>query len=276
LKRLQVCISALLVASLLSGISSATAKVMRVRINRWLEVQQLSGNVLFSHGDYSRPAQVGTRLQHVGDTIHTGERASTTLAVDTGVGFVNVSSNTVLRLQHLEETTSGGRLTRLKVLEGQARFQVKKLKDSDSELEIQTPAGSSAVRGTEFGVSVHPDGKTGVVTSEGSVVTSAQGKMVTVNAGYQSFLIPGEPPSDPVPAKDDAELKLRFLAETNQQVHVIGRVDPVNLLWIEEKRQVVDRNGQFDLKLPLPSDRRIQAVVMTPLGKREQYELAVP
>uniref|UniRef100_A0ACD5H295 FecR domain-containing protein n=1 Tax=Desertifilum tharense IPPAS B-1220 TaxID=1781255 RepID=A0ACD5H295_9CYAN len=51
---------------------------------------------------------------------------------------------------------------------GQARFRVRRFNHPGSSLEIETPAGSSAVRGTEFGVSVHPDGKTGIATREGT------------------------------------------------------------------------------------------------------------
>jgi hypothetical protein len=277
LKHFRVCTSTILLLGIVSLAPTIGAKTLRVRMHQWLEVRQLSGTVMFAHGSYSRPAQVGTRLQHVGDTIKTGRRSSTVLAVDTEVGFVSVSSDTILQVQQLQATADGGRLTRLKVVEGQARFQVKRLRESGTGLEIQTPAGSSAVRGTEFGVNVHPDGKTGIVTLEGSVVTSAQGKSVIVDAGYQSFLIPGEPPSDPTPATDSTGLKLRFLAaQANGSAHIVGQIDPVNLLLIDDVRQVVDRNGRFEVVVPMPVDRRITTVVIAPSGKRERYELAVP
>lgn len=277
LKQFQVCLSTILILGVINLAPNVGAKTLRVRMQQWLEVRQLFGTVMFARGNYSRPAQVGTRLQHVGDTIRTGRRSSTVLAIDTEVGFVSVSSDTVLQVQQLQATADGGKLTRLKVVEGQARFQVKRLRESGTGLEIQTPAGSSAVRGTEFGVNVHPDGKTGIVTIEGSVVTSAQGKSVTIDAGYQSFLVPGEPPSDPIPATDSTRLQLRFLAaQANGTAHVVGQIDPVNLLLISDARRVVDRNGRFEVVVPLPADRRITAVVITPSGKRERYELAVP
>ncbi|MBD2072251.1 FecR domain-containing protein [Leptolyngbya sp. FACHB-671] len=253
------------------------AQSLQVRVDRWLEVREATGTVTYQQGQNSRNARVGTRLQAVGETIRTGQGANAVLAVDTGIGFVNVSENTTLRVQSLEATNSGGRITQLQVLGGQARLQVRRLTNPDSRLEIQTPAGVSGVRGTDFGVSVQPDGKTGVVTLEGGVVASAQGESVAVNAGFQSLVIPGEPPSPAVPLRDDPGLDLRQLtAEPNRTARIAGQVDPVNLVQIENEPLVLDRQGNFDVTVPLPANRSIEAVVTTPLGKQQVYQLLIP
>ena len=220
---------------------------------------------------------MGARLQSVGDGIRTGAKSSTVLAVDTGIGFVRVSENTDLRVQQLEKLANGGQITRLEVTGGQARLQVRKFTNPSSKLEVQTPAGLSAVRGTQFGVSVQPDGKTGVATLEGKVAAIAQGDSVPIQAGFQSLVVPGSPPDPPTPLREDTRLQLQLLESVGgNQARIIGQVDAVNLVLINDQPLILDRSGQFDVKVPLPSDRRIRAVVTTPLGKQQIYELAVP
>lgn len=158
------------------------------------------------------------------------------------------------------------------------RLQVRPFTNSSSRLEIQTPAGISGVRGTEFGISVQPNGKTGVATLKGGVATAAQGKSVLVKAGFQSFVIPGEAPSPATPLKNDPRLDIRQLSSVgNQQVRIVGQIDPVNLLAIATLPQTTDRQGNFDITLPVSAQKqRITAIVTTPLGKQQTYELSPP
>jgi hypothetical protein len=261
----------------LKAVTQVNAQSLQVRVDRWLEVRQATGTVTYQQGRASRNAAVGTRLQAVGETIRTGQGASAVLAVDTGIGFVSISENTTVRVQSLRMTDSGGRITQLQVSGGQARLQVRRFTNRDSRLEIQTPAGVSGVRGTDFGVSVQPDGKTGVVTLEGGVVASAQGQSVAVGAGFQSLVIPGEPPLPAVPLRNDPGLDVRQLtAEANQTARIVGQVDPVNLVQIEDEILVLNRQGEFDVRVPLSASRRVEVSVTTPLGRRQSYELLVP
>jgi hypothetical protein len=68
---------------------------------------------------------------------------------------------------------NNGRITRLLVPRGQVRLQLRPFTNPGSRMEIETPAGTSGVRGTEFGLNVQPDGKMAIATLEGSVATSA-------------------------------------------------------------------------------------------------------
>lgn len=253
------------------------AQLLPVRVDRWLEVRQLAGQVILYRGQQSQPATLNARLQSVGDAIATGRDSSATLVVDTGIGVITVSENTAVRVQRLRLNPNGARITQLQITGGQARLRLRQFTNPDSQLEIETPAGISGVRGTTFGVSVQPDGKTGVATLEGSVFAAAQGETVVVDGGLQSLIVPGEPPTPPAPLQEDTTLALQLLTALDSQVaQVMGRIDPVNLLMIEDQPQIVDRTGFFNLQVPLPPDRRINAVVITPLGKRQVYELAVP
>ena len=274
----------LLVATLATALATGAIaqQILPVRVNRCLELQQIVGTVTYRHGQTSQAAQIHTCLEDVGDAVITGQSSSAKLGIDTGIGTIRVSENTTLEVQQLDTAADGGKITRLKVIGGQVQLRVRPFTQQDSILEIQTPAGVSGVRGTEFGVSVQPNGTTGMATLEGSVSASAQGQMVKVDAGLQSMIIPGEPPSPPSLLKNDPSLDLRYLAIADpvavgqKTVKISGQIDPVNLLVIADQTQNVSRGGEFDLQIPLPPDRRISAVVITPLGTRQAYELIIP
>lgn len=249
-----------------------------IRVDRWLMIQQMSGSVSYDRQNNSRPARAGDRLERVGDGVTTSKASSASLTVDTGIGFINVLEQTKVRVRELSIAPDNGRITRLDVPRGQVRLRLRPFTHRGSQLEIHTPAGVSGVRGTEFGVSVQPDGKTGLATLTGEVVTEAQGITVSVPAGFQNLTIPGEPPSNPVPLKDDTELNFeveRIIQNNIRRIRFVGRVDPVNLVMLNGKPQTLDRQGQFSMMFFAPSVLRVNVVVTTPLGKTQTYELAL-
>jgi FecR protein len=274
--KLIILISLLL---LLFGLDSPTfaQSSLSVRVERWLQVESLTGTVTFKQGKTSQAAQVGTRLQAIGDTLVTGESSSAVLAVDTQIGTVNLSQSTTLQISKLEMLPSGGMVTLLKIWAGQARLQLRPFSNPDSRLEIETPAGISGVRGTIFGVSVQPNGVTGIATLEGRVFAEAEGQQVSIDAGLQSLIVPGEPPTQPIALQENTQLKLISLSRVRRgEVEISGRIDSVNLLVIEEEVQNVETDGTFTIRRSFPNDRRIAATVITPLGKKQAYEIVVP
>ncbi|MEM9807364.1 MAG: FecR domain-containing protein [Cyanobacteria bacterium P01_D01_bin.56] len=266
------------------GVSSETsARPLSVRVNRWLEVRNLSGTVEFlQNGQLSR-AQIGQRLGTVGDGVLTGPGSLARLAVDTQIGFVSVSENTDLRISELYTTQRGGKVTKLDVSRGQARIFVRPFTNPDSRLEIRTPAGVNGVRGTDFGVLTHPTGRSALAVEEGSVTSSAEGQSVPVEAGFQNMIFPGEPPTSPEPLQDDPGLNISRLERRNRQgrrdttmVRLQGQTSPYNLFLIDGETQETDREGNFDFLLPLPTSQQFQVKVITPLGTEKVYELVVP
>lgn len=256
--------------------SHAAVDSVTVRVNRWLAVRQFSGNVTYVQPDNARPVRRGDRLQALGDGLTTGRESSATLEVDTQIGTIEVAEDTKLRVQALEVTQTNGRLTRLQVDQGRVRLQIRPFTNPDSLLEIETPAGISGVRGTDFGVNVFPTGKMGVATLEGNVVTSAQGQDVEVPAGYQNVTIPGEPPTQPVPFTNEPSLDYqieRVIRRGIRRILLTGKVDPTSSVLIKGKPQEIDRDGQFNLLLPAPSRLRLAVTVITPLGREQTYDL---
>ncbi len=261
---------------IISGISLETsARPLSVRLERWLELRNISGTVDARQGGQWRPAQTGQRLEVIGDGIRTGAGSLARLVVDTDVGFVGVSENTILSIIDFYITQRGGRVTKLDVSRGQARVFVRPFTNPDSHLEIRTPAGVNGVRGTDFGISIQPSGRSSLVVLEGGVASEAQGVSVPVNAGFQNYTIPGEPPSEPVPITEDPSLNILRLERRGSTIIIEGSTSTVNLLVIDDETQEVDPDGNFVLELSAPGNQ-IDATVVTPLGTTQVYELVVP
>ncbi|MFM7427385.1 MAG: FecR domain-containing protein [Elainella sp.] len=256
--------------------SQTGGDAVTVRVDRWLEVQQLQLPVTYFNNSTSRTARRGDRLKAVGEGLITGADAAATLAVDTGIGTVEMAADTHLEVAGLSTTASGGRITQLQVDRGRVRLQVRPFTNPDTRFEIQTPAGVSGVRGTEFGVIVFPDGKMGVATLEGNVATEAQGQAVEVPAGFQNVTIPGEPPSEPVPFTNEPRLDYqaeRVVRRGIRRIIVNGQVDPTSSVLIKGEPQAIDRDGKFSLLLPAPNRLRLAITVVTPLGQTQTYDL---
>ena len=270
--------AALLLLLVLFELAEALPRPVTVRINRWLAVQQQWGQVTYQQQGHSRSAKAGDRLQALGDGITTGSQSGSVLAVDTGVGLIQIAENTQIKVRSLGIASDNGRTTSLDVPYGQVRLQLRRFNHRGSYLKIQTPAGVSAVRGTVFGMSVQPNGKTGLATLSGGVATTAQGKTVLVSGGFQNLTIPGEAPSPPVPLRNDTTLRYavkRQIKASLRSLRIDGQVDPVNRLLVGKTPQSTDRNGRFSVLLPAVSAQKVLITVITPLGRQQVHDLSI-
>lgn len=233
--------------------------------NRNMEIRRVVGNVTF-RGSFTR-AKSGDRLTQRGQGLSTGARSSAVLALDEGIGFVNVAAQTSFVIKEFETTSNGGKVTIIEVTKGQVKVQARPFTNPQSRLEVKTPAGIAGVRGTEFGVAVADDGFTNVLTSEGKVAVSAVGKTVEVNAGYASSIVPGEPPSDPYPFTEDLDIELpRARLSSNGVWEVRGKINPVNFLWVNEEYVTVNEEGFFQVNYDELPEGVVTLRVASPLG----------
>lgn len=247
---------------------------LQVRTNQWLRVEQVSGNVKYRN----RAARVGDRLEAVNDEISTGNNSSAVLSVDTAVGTIYVAPNSTIRINSFRLAPDNGRITNLFVPRGKARLQIRKFTNRGSQLNIQTPAGISGVRGTDFAVLAKVDGKTVLTTYQGSVTSTAQNRSVIVKSGTENFTIVGQPPSTPMPIKDDPTLRYvvdRRLVNAKRAIFLVGYTNPVNIVKVNGIEQKIDRNGQFSLQLPATSTLTLNVTVETPQGKVSPYEIPI-
>lgn len=255
-------------------------KAIQVRTDQWLKVDKVMGTVKYRnlYNYENRAARVGDRLQTTSDEISTGANSSAVLSVDTGVGVINVSENTTIQIRSFRLASDNGRVTNLFVPRGKARLQIRKFTNRGSQLNIQTPAGISGVRGTNFIVIARPNGNMITTTFDGSVATTAKNQSRMVNGGFQNITIVGESPSIPVPISNDAGLRYTINRQTSgsgRSVVFVGYTNPFNTVKVDGLEQSLDRSGKFSLQLPATSSLKVKVTVETAMGKIQDYEIPI-
>ncbi|MGL5065519.1 MAG: FecR family protein [Microcoleus sp.] len=278
---------------------------------RSLEVQEIRGTVIFK----GRQAQTGDRLVAAGDEIVTGPNSTVRLAIDNYIGIVEVAEKTAVRISNL---SGGGEPdTSIFVSRGRVRLSVGKtdtatptattskiiLPDRVASLNtfagigqstqiaqqrraakparvrVETPEGVAGVRGTSFGVSVGPDGKTGVDTIEGAVGVSSRrgGEEVVVNRGNWTAVFPQTGVVASAATPRVAQLKVRSLFRLSGNTYRFrGEINPMDIVYVNDREIKVDRQGKFNIQGVLPLSRRLKIVVRGPSVRERHYELAVP
>jgi hypothetical protein len=244
---------------------------------RYLQVVQSSGKVFYTHeGQVARPVQLGDRLTQFRDQLQTQAESSAILNLDDGIGQVQVGSSTLLSVEKMQKLPDGSKITRLRIVSGQALFTLRKLRSAHSQFEVISPSGIAGVRGTILGISTSGKGMTTIATLRGKVIASAQGKQVALPAGLQSVIVPGQPPSDPVVLVETPHLYGAQLAvlETNQ-VRLTAQTEAGNLVKVDGTTVDTDSQGRFSFTEPIHEDRRINVAITTPLGKALTVPLTV-
>ena len=266
----RLALGSLLVATTL-GISLAPAAESAAR--RSLNVRRFSGTVTTISGQWKR-TRSGDRLTAAGHGIITGHRSSANLSIDGGSGSIAVAQNTHMTIKQLSVSSAGGHVTVLDVPRGQARVQVRPFTNPSSRLELHTPSGVAAVRGTTFGVSVSEDGKTGVATLEGKVEASAQSVEVPVDAGMVSIIHPGEPPTPAQPLDRTLDIQWKLYEWRDNRLYLEGKINPANTLLVAENEISINRTGYFKADIPLQKrTHRVIAAVKNPMGETRNHRL---
>ena len=286
-------------------------KAQGTATGRSLEIKEISGTVTFK----GRPAVVGDRLGTPGDEIITGLDSTARLAIDNNTGIVEVAEKTAVKISDLSSST-GENDTAIFVSRGRVRLsigktaattpaaktstilppnqiaslntfrglgktsQIAQQKSSarTAPVRVETPEGVAGVRGTSFGVSVGPDGKTAVSTIEGSVgVSGRTDSEVVVNTGNVTTVFPQTPPAEPSASPRLAELKVRSLFRVSGNIYRFkGQVSPIDLIYVNDEAVKIDRQGKFSIQGVLPPSRRLKIVVRGPSVTERHYTLAVP
>jgi hypothetical protein len=237
--------------------------------SRNLEIKRVLGQVTFRNS--STRVRAGDRLTRVGQGLSTGARSSAVLAMDIGIGTINVAANTSFFVQELSTTASGGKVTVLRVTQGQVRLNVRRFTNPQSKLEVRSAAGIAGVRGTEFGVAVSDVGQMNVMTNEGTVEVTGGEASVLVRAGYASTIVEGEAPTEPRRFTENLDLNVQAapLQGTNGWF-VVGKVDPLNLVWVDGEQIQVLTDGAFAaIYEHPPANEVVEIRVLTPLGSTQ-------
>ncbi|MFH1379374.1 MAG: FecR family protein [bacterium] len=141
-------------------------------------------------------AKVGEMLS-LDHVIYTRKNSTAEITLSTG-HQIKVNENTIFSLQSLTETK-----TKVKLPFGKLRAKVSKL-TSGEEFEVETPAATCSIRGTEFELAVNQAGETRLAVFTGMVEAREMitGKSVIVGAGAYSSIIKGVAPTEPKPMEE--------------------------------------------------------------------------
>lgn len=260
------------------GLIPRAVQARSIKLNGWFRVDQLQGQVIYRRNDQAAPlkAWLGQKIWQVGEIFETGPDGKALLALDSGLGTITVERNTRWMVKALHRTGAGGRVTQINVLRGLVHLKVRPMVNPTSRLEIQTPAGITGVRGTEFGVAVQPSGQTGVATLSGQVDAAALGETVAVGQKLQTLIVPQFPPQPPQALRDDPDLKMELAQWSEREVRLVGTTDPVNVLFVDGTSFDTGSTGAFEILYPLTGqETAITLLSVTPLGNRRKYEIPV-
>ncbi|NET54357.1 MAG: FecR domain-containing protein, partial [Merismopedia sp. SIO2A8] len=233
------------------------------------DIEEIRGEVIY-HGAQSRSAQIGDRLNQIGQGITTLDRSSAVLEVDSTIGRIRVAANTALEVDQLTVLQDGAKVTVLKITQGQVRIQARRFTNPNTRLEVHSPSGIAAVRGTDFGVSVTPDGNMAIATETGLVEVSAQSQSVQVAPGQVSTIQRGEAPTS-------SRLMDRQLGMDIQRQELVGgravmkiKVDPANRIVCNGEMWVPDRDGILTARIP-SHQSYLRMTVHNPLGETREH-----
>ncbi len=263
---------ALMAATSLGAVLKPQKLLGNTYSRRWLRVQRVSGDVTTFTGQTNR-TRVGDYLTATGHGIITSSRSTAHLTIDDGIASVSVAQNTHMTIQQLSVLGDGARITVLDVSQGQARFQVRRFTNPNSRLELRTPSGVAAVRGTVFGISVNQQGQTNVAALEGQVEAGGQGVRVPVNANQVSIVYPGAAPTQTREVDRELDIQWQGYEWSNEAFYMAGYTDAANLLWVNDQEVSVNRAGYFEQSIPFDRQRRLVSItVQNPLGETRTHK----
>jgi hypothetical protein len=127
-------------------------------------------------------ALTATQTVRSQDSIRTDVSGSALLNFYTGTQ-AEILPGSEVTVSSYEQTASGGAVITLKQLIGDTRHRVQMVADTGSHYEIDTPVAQLTVRGTEFSVSVAPDGATRVEVTSGIVRAKVGLQQYDINPG---------------------------------------------------------------------------------------------
>jgi hypothetical protein len=197
-------------------------------------VSSLSGEVLVQEEGSADwiAAALGMKLNG-GDRIKTGDNGTAEIIFFEG-SLIEIGEKSEILISELSITGSDGTTTiTLQQSIGHSINRVKKLVNSSSSYEVDTPAGTAVVRGTIFKTYVEDNGYTVIASEEGDIWFSAGGVTVVVGTGKQSGAMPGGTPSAPgIIQIENVEICSEVLGDRDYTVKPDAIFDVGDTVWI--------------------------------------------
>jgi hypothetical protein len=218
-------------------------------------------------------------LVQQGDVVRTGSDSHAVLTFFDG-SIIEVEPDSELIIQTLQASAAGDIVMSMQQNLGRSWHVVSHALSANSKYEVRTPTTTASVRGTAFLVTVEPNGKTNLQTTEGLVHAVAGGEEVQIPPGFETNVQPGTPPDAPTPAPPaaavvqvivDATPNATVTDANNRTVGVLNGL-PVRYAPLSTT-QVKD--GKLVITYPNPTLGRIDTHVQPADGKRTDVEVNV-
>jgi hypothetical protein len=207
-------------------------------------IAALSGEVLVQVEGLDNwiAAVLGMKLNQ-GDRIKTGADGAAEVVLFEG-SVVEVGEKSEILLSEMSITGPNGTTSiNLQQSIGHSINRVKKLVNSASSYEVETPAGTAVVRGTIFKAYVEENGYTVIYSEEGDIWFAAGGVTVVVGAGKQSGAMPGGTPSEPSLIQiENAEICSDVIGDRDYTVQPDAIFNAGDTVWIYFEAYHLDWN----------------------------------
>lgn len=251
-----------------AGVPAAEASLLAE-----LRLKEVRGTVQVRHtgGDW-RGASEGDALR-ASDRVRT-LAGSYALLIGGEAVEVSMEEGTEVTVSMLTAT-----LSRLSLGNGMTKMRVKA--GSLHTLEMTATGGDNPVvrsKGGEFTVSNNGAGTVAVATTAGEATLASRQREVTVLAGQQSIVLPGQAPSEPAPIPTSLLLKVNWPAHPRRQAVVTGQTDPGTHVVANGETVVPDAKGHFSFPLSLKEGANpvnVQARAVGGLTEAQQHSLTV-
>ncbi|UHA72617.1 FecR domain-containing protein [Paenibacillus sp. 481] len=165
-----------------AGLVQAANKAVRVAI-----VKEWKGTATVTKTGGAKPLNVFNKMSiNQGDTIVTGPKSRVVLHLVGGEEEDELTIGANANVSFTELENDGGAKTNIGVLAGSVWVKVKSIVGADDRFELETPTAVMAVRGTQFGVQVHPEvGSTKVSVTAGTVRVTYPVDQVPITMGVE-------------------------------------------------------------------------------------------
>ncbi len=142
---------------------SASGKVERVA-----KLTEVKNDVRVKKAGGAKPFKAFNNMTVTrGDSIYTGANSSVQLQLDDGSKIV-IGANTQSLISELVTTAKGGKVTAIKVVNGQVWSKIKSVTNANDRFQFETPTAVMGIRGTMLFITAAPK-QSGLWVTEGAV-----------------------------------------------------------------------------------------------------------
>jgi hypothetical protein len=272
-----ILISLLVILTAAAGLFPAGNVAARQDAVATLVINSGSATVTPQNGDPQEYKDNDVALVNQGDEVAISDDGEALLTFFEGTQS-RLVAGTVITVDQLSAENNAQKVS-LSVSAGQAMNTVATMVDADSRFEVDTPAATITVRGTNFIVFVRPNDLTQVATLAGLVDVSAQDQTVQLPPGFGVKVAPGEAPGTVnvwaqalviVSAPDGVTTKnlpVTFVNTANDQIYRYRSEDLMTVL-----------TGPYEMTVNTPAPYRLTGIefpTMTEPGKPTAFDVAL-